>query len=177
MIVISDTSPIIFFTKIGNLTLLKDLYLKNFVPNAVWEELIHPLSKPDGKVPPDIKYEIKAKEEGWLIVKDPEIKEYHEVALNITKELGRGEAYAIALSLELNAELLLINDKKARIIAESKGIKTKWSSEVLLDALEKGIIKDYQEFNELLDKMIDIGLWMEKTQYKTLLDKANELKK
>ena len=177
MIVISDTSPIIFFAKIGLLTLLNDLYLNIYVPNAVWEELINPLSKPKGEIPPDIKYEIEAKEKGWLIVKNPNLKEYHEIALNLTKELGRGEAYAIALSLELKADLLLINDKKARIIAESNGVKTIWSSEVLLDALEKGIIKNYQEFKTHLDKMVDIGLWMEKKQYKALLEKANDLKK
>ena len=176
MLVISDTSPIIFFAKIEKLTLLKELYSKIFIPYAVWEELIYPLSKPDEEVPLDIKYEIKAKEEGWLIVRDPESKQYHEIALNLTKELGRGEAYAIALSLELKADVLLINDKIARTIAESKGIKTKWSTEILLEAFEKGILKSYQEFNELIDKMIDIGLWMEKTQYNELLEKAKELK-
>ncbi len=176
MLVISDTSPIIFFAKIRKLTLLKDLYSKIYIPNVVWEELIYPLSKPDEEIPSDIKHEIKAKEEGWLIVKDPKLKEYHEIALNLTKELGRGEAYAIALSLELKADIILINDKKARIIAESKGLKTKWTTEILLDALEKGILKSYQVFKKLLDKLIEIGLWMRKTEYKFLLEKAKELK-
>ncbi|TFG22384.1 MAG: hypothetical protein EU529_10630 [Promethearchaeota archaeon] len=125
MLVISDTSPIIFFAKIEKLTLLKDLYSKIFIPNAVWEELIYPLSKSDAEIPSDIKYEIKAKEEGWLIVEDPKSEEYHEIALNLTKNLGREEAYAIALCMEIKADMLLINDKKARTIAKSKGIKTK----------------------------------------------------
>ncbi len=176
MLVISDISPIIFFAKIRKLTLLKDLYSKIYIPNVVWEELIYPLSKPNEEIPSDIKHEIKAKEEGWLIVKDPKLKGYHEIALNLMKELGRGEAYAIALSLELKADILLINDKKARIIAESKGLKAKWTTEILLDALEKGILQSYQEFKELLDKLIEIGLWMRKTEYKFLLEKAKELK-
>jgi hypothetical protein len=177
MLVVSDTSPIIFFSKIGELNLLKELYSEIFIPFAVWEELIYPLSKPDDDVPSDIKYEIMAKEEGWLIVKDPKSKKYQEMALNLTKELGRGEAYAIALSLDLRADFLLINDKKANMIAESKGIRTKWSTEILLDALDKGLIGDFHEFNEILDQMIETGLWMEKSQYKKTLEKAKNIKK
>ncbi|MHA1725263.1 MAG: hypothetical protein ACTSXH_10540 [Promethearchaeota archaeon] len=47
------------------------------------------------------------------------------LALNLSKTLGRGEAYAIALSLEIKADLLLINDREVKEAAESKGIKTK----------------------------------------------------
>ncbi len=177
MIVVSDTAPLIFYAKIGKLSLLKELYSSIFIPFAVWDELIYPLFRAEEDIPQDIKYEINAKEEGWLIVKDPDVQKYYEIALNLTKELGRGEAYAIALSLELNADFLLINDKKARLIAESKGIKTKWSSEILLDALEMEILNDIQEFKELLDEMIETGLWLEKSHYKKLLDKAKDLKK
>lgn len=177
MIVISDTSPIIFFAKLSKLTLLKDLYSTIFIPFAVWEELILPLSKPNGEVPSDIENEMKAKDEWWLIVKDPESYQYHEIVLNLSKNLGRGEAYAIALSLELKADILLINDSEARKVAESKGIKTKWSTEVLLDALESNIIKNYQEFEELLNSMIEIGLWIEKSLYDDILNKAKVLKK
>ena len=66
-----------------------------------------------------------------MIVRDPTIKEFHEIAVITMKDLGRGESYAIALSLELKADLLLIKYKKARIIAESKGLTTKWSTEIL----------------------------------------------
>ncbi len=85
MIVISDTSPLIFFAKIEKLFLLKELYSTVFIHNAVWEELIHPFSKLDEEIPQDIKYELNAKEEGWLIVKDPESDKSHEIALNLTK--------------------------------------------------------------------------------------------
>ncbi len=177
MIVISDTSPIVFFAKLEKLTFFKDLYSTIIIPFAVWEELIFPLSKPNEEIPSDIEYEIKAKDEGWLVVKNPDSYQYHEIALNLSKNLGRGEAYAIALSLELQADILLINDSEARKIAESKGIKTKWNTEVLLDALESNLIKNYQEFEVLLNKMIEIGLWIEKSLYNEVLYKAKALKK
>ncbi len=177
MIVISDTSPIIYFAKTGNISILKDLYSQVFIPNAVWEELTDPLSKPKKEIPIDIKYEVRAKEEGWLIIKDPQQEEYQEIALKLTRDLGRGEAYAIALYLELKADILLINDKMAREIAQSKGISTKWSTEILLDALENNILTSYNEFYNILNKMIELGLWMEKKYYNFILEKAKELKK
>ena len=172
MIVISDTLPIIFFAKIKKLTLLKDLYSKIYIPTQVWEEITFPLSQSNKGSSIDLKYEIEAKEEGWLIVKDPEKSEYHEIALQLTQILGRGEAYAIALCLELTANLLLINDKIAKEIAEEKGIKTIWNIEILLNALEKGLIKTFNEFKNILDNLIEIGLWIEKRHYEDILLKA-----
>lgn len=46
-----------------------------------------------------------------------------------------------------------------------------------MDALEKDIVKDYQEFKELLNEMIEFGLWMKKSQYNQILNKAKSLKK
>ncbi|HEY0089977.1 MAG TPA: hypothetical protein VGB37_14095 [Candidatus Lokiarchaeia archaeon] len=121
MIVISNTSPIIFFAKIKKLTLIKNLYSKIYILTQVWEEITFPLSQSNKGNPIDLKYEIEAKEEGWLIIKDPEQGEYYEIALQLTQILGSGEAYAIDLCFELTADLLLINDKIAKEIAEKKG--------------------------------------------------------
>ncbi|MBD3229211.1 MAG: hypothetical protein GF329_13595 [Candidatus Lokiarchaeota archaeon] len=176
MIVISDTSPIIYFAKIGQLQILKDLYSKIYVPDAVWEELVYPLSRHYNKIPKDIKYALRAKEEGWIIIKNPETIKFYELALELSKNLGRGEAHAIALSLEINADLLLINDKMAKNIAELRGINTKWNAAVLLEAYEKNLFKSYQEFKINLDKMIESGLWIEKSLYEELLNKAKTIK-
>jgi len=72
MIVISDTAPIIFFGKINKLHLLKDLYSTIYLPIEVWEELIYPVTQHLPNIPEDIRLELDAKEEGWLIVKNPE---------------------------------------------------------------------------------------------------------
>ncbi len=72
MIVISDTSPIIYLAKIEKLSILKDLYTRIYIPSEVWKDLIYPISQNKINIPTDIKFEIDAKESGWLIVKDPE---------------------------------------------------------------------------------------------------------
>jgi predicted nucleic acid-binding protein len=136
VIIVSNTSPMIYLATVGKLTLLKELYSKIYIPTEVWNELIRPITLKEAKLPPDIKYEVEAKEAGWLIVKNPEKEENLEIALGLTLELDIGEAYAIALSIELSADLLLINDQKAKAIAESMGIPTKWITEVLLESVE-----------------------------------------
>ena len=175
LIIVSNTSPIIYLASVGKLTLLKELYSEIFIPNEVWNELISPTIGKVKKLPPDLKYEIEAQEAGWLIVKDPKREKYLEIALGLTLELDIGEAYAIALSLELSADLLLINDQKAKEIAESMGIKTKWISEVLLEAVEKKFIKTYDEFKTIFDQMIEKGLWIRKLYYETVLSKVKYL--
>ena len=173
MIVVSNTAPIIYLASIEKLSVLKELYNKVYIPSEVWNELIRPLTLKQ-EVPPDIPSEIKAREEGWLIVTDPEKEENIEIALELTQELGHGESYAIALSIELSADLLLINDRKAKEIAEKMKIKTKWIAEVLLDALEKRIIPHFKEFREILDGIIEKGLWITKEQYTKVIENANE---
>lgn len=175
MIVISDTAPIIFFGKVNKLSLLKDLYHTIYVPIEVWEELIYPLTQNVSDVPKDISLELEAKAAGWIIVKNPEKEESIELALKLSQELGLGESYAIALSNEIKADLLLINDRKARNIANSLGIKTKWTTEVLFDAILNKLILSIGEFEEILNSMIENGLWIEKDYYEKLIEKAKNL--
>ncbi len=174
MIVISDTAPIIFFGKINKLRLLKDLYHTIYIPTEVWEELIYPLTQHHLNIPEDISLELEAKAKGWLIVRNPEKEESIELALSLSQQLGLGESYAIALSSELNADLLLINDRKAREVAIELGINTKWTTEVLIDAVSEKLISSFDDFERILNAMIDNGLWMEKDFYTKLLEEVKE---
>jgi len=172
MIVISDTAPIISLGKINKLSLLKDLYHTIYIPTEVWEELIYPLTQYHHNIPEDIKLELDAKAEGWLIVRNPEKEESIELALRLSQQLGLGESYAIALSNELNADLLLINDRKARDIAIELGINTKWTTEVLIEAVSKKLISSFDEFELILNALIENGLWIEKDFYGKLLEEV-----
>ncbi|TFG19128.1 MAG: hypothetical protein EU529_16680 [Promethearchaeota archaeon] len=164
MIVISNTSPLFYFASVGKLSLLKELYYKIYIPNAVWEE-----------IPSNLRIDIKFEKTEWLIIQDPEKDKFKEVAISLFHVLGRGESYAIALSLELEADYLLINDQEAKDKAEEMGIKTKWITEVLLDAAEKKVIKDFQEFLKIFEKMIENGLWIKKEHYNKVIEKAKEV--
>lgn len=175
MIVVSDTAPLIFFGKINKFNIFKELYSEIYIPTEVWDELIYPITSNQDNIPIDVKLEIEAKESGWLIVKNPEKEENKEIALQLSANLGLGEAYAIALSKELNAEILLINDKQARNIAMEMGINTKWITDVLIDAVKENVIKSNLEFKEILLKLVEIGLWIKKHDYDDILLKAKEI--
>ncbi|MEJ2252447.1 MAG: hypothetical protein P8Y97_22645 [Candidatus Lokiarchaeota archaeon] len=77
--------------------------------------MIFPLVRNKNDLLEDINIELKAKEEGWIIVKNPEEEESIELALKLSQEMGLGESYAIALSNELNVDLLLIHKKVPKI--------------------------------------------------------------
>ena len=137
MIVISNTSPILYFGLAGKLTILKDLYSKIYIPNAVWEE-----------IPLNLRININDKKTDWLVIQNPEKEEFKELAFSLFSILGRGESYAI---------------------------KTKWITEVLLDAAKNKIIKKFQEFQKIFEIMIENGLWIKKEHYNKILLKAKEI--
>ncbi len=112
MIVVSNTSPIINFAVIGHLELLKDLYAKVIIPPAVYHEItIKGASQPGADEIDKLR---------WIEVKEVPDKHLSEA---FKLELDEGEAEAIALSVGIGAELLLIDERLGRDIADRLGLK------------------------------------------------------
>lgn len=65
--------------------------------------------------------------------------------------LDEGEAQAIQLAEELKARLLLIDDRRGRMVAEKRGIVTTGTLGVLLAGARYGLIDAEQEFQRLLE--------------------------
>ena len=95
MIVISDTSPIIYFSKIDKMNILRNLYSILYIPNAVWEELIYPDANKNEIFFKEIEQISKARKENWLIVRDPDTNEFKELAMNYSA-LKDGVSYEYA---------------------------------------------------------------------------------
>ncbi|MEJ2251665.1 MAG: hypothetical protein P8Y97_18660 [Candidatus Lokiarchaeota archaeon] len=70
---------------------------------------------------------------------------------------------------------MLINDRKARDVARNLGIKTKWTTEVLIDAVSKDFITSFDSFMEIFDNMIENGLWLEKDYYEKVIKEVRNL--
>jgi len=90
-------------------------------------------------IPPQVLQELQSQEgeepvrrwavapPAWLVVREP-------VHLDTTLPIDVGEAAAISLAKEVNADRLLIDDRDGRRIAESLGLKVAGTLAVLRDA-------------------------------------------
>jgi len=75
---------------------------------------------------------------------------------SLTMELEKGEAEAIILALELNADMVLIDEYIARDIAKSRGLAVIGTVVILADAYEKGLINDLKK---VLDDLRSKKVW------------------
>ena len=128
--VISDTSCLIILEKIGQVHLLKKLYSQVFITKTVAEEF--------GRELPD-----------FIKIKLPSEKNIKEVS---SANIDFGEISAIALALDFENSLLIVDDMKARNVAISFGIKTSGSLGVLIEAKKSGHIRIVKTFIEQISK-------------------------
>lgn len=156
--VVSNTTPILSFIKIDRLDILKTLYKEVYIPEAVYKEL------EEGKN----KYYRDISNENW-------IKVYKVKNRNLVKqlqeELDEGEAEAIALSLEILADLLLIDEKLGRKVAKENRLKITGTIGILLKAKKKGIIKEVKPF---IYELIEKGNYYKESFVKIVLKQAGE---
>jgi predicted nucleic acid-binding protein len=137
-VVVSDTTPLHYLILLGHDPILAKLYGKVFVPPAVLRELAHP------SAPPAISSWAKAPP-GWLTVQAPASIPHP------FDDLDFGEREALALAKEIRAELILLDDKVARRVAEQEAFKVKGTLGVLADAARMGLL-DFRASVETLQR-------------------------
>lgn len=130
MIIVSDTSPITSFATIGQLDLLRQLYSKILIPEAVYQELTGTATLVPGS------REVKTLE--WIEVR--QVTNRPLIVTLLEQQLDEGECEAIALAIELNAELLLIDERRGRAEADRLGLRIIGLLGVLVEAKQKGFI-------------------------------------
>lgn len=112
MIVASNSSPIMNLAVVGHVQLLERLYSKVYIPEAVWHELSTMITgQPWAAVLPTL---------AWLETRSVSHRSLVDALL---LELDEGEAEAICLAMELNADLLLIDERRGRTVASRLGLK------------------------------------------------------
>ncbi|PSN10605.1 DUF3368 domain-containing protein [filamentous cyanobacterium CCT1] len=131
MIVISDTSAITNLVAIQNLQLLKQLYSRVIIPEAVYRELAEIHSPVPGT--------LEVKSVPWIEVR-PVTDQTVVDRFRLDARLDPGESEAIALALELNADLLLIDERRGRAEANRLGVKITGLLGVLVEAKQKQLI-------------------------------------
>jgi len=104
----------------------------------------------------------------------PMIKDVQsKVVVSLLQEkLHRGESEAIALAIELNADLVIIDDKVARNIASSLGLKVIGTVGLILLGKKRG---HYREIGPVIEDLIKRGFRLSKDVAEQILKEAGEL--
>lgn len=147
-VIVSDTSCLILFYKIGELELLHKIYGQIVITETVSKEFKKPL--------PD-----------WIQVQNPGTN-LHKGLMSI---LDAGEATSIALASELSDCLLIIDESKGRRVARELGIKITGSFGSLIAAKEKGSI---QLVKPILDKIKQTNFRISDDLVNKILHMVNE---
>jgi len=159
MIMVSDSGPIISFARAGYLKLLGQLFQEIIIPEAVYEEIaIIGIGRAGAK-------EVISGE--WI--KTKRTKNRLKVK-QLPAMLGLGEREAIILAQELNATLL-IDDRKAREVAEENGINCFGSLRVLKEAKDRKLIDAIKPVG---DELIVTGLRIDSSLYQRFLQEVGE---
>ncbi|MDR0738017.1 MAG: DUF3368 domain-containing protein [Prevotellaceae bacterium] len=116
--VITDASCLIALTKIDTLDLLHQLYAKLIVTDDIYAEFGEPLPE-------------------WIEIKTVINKKYQQL---LELHLDKGESSAIALAMEMENVLLIIDDLKARKEAKRLGLPMTGTLGILYAAKQKGLI-------------------------------------
>lgn len=127
-VIIADTSCLVLLEKIGELPLLHDLFGEMCITPEVADEFKNDLPQ-------------------WVKIVQPANTTYQSI---LEAALDKGEASAIALCLEQEDCLLIIDDNKGRKYAEQLKIPITGTLGVLIEAKTSGRVK---ELRPLLDKV------------------------
>ncbi|WP_287130919.1 DUF3368 domain-containing protein [Candidatus Cyanaurora vandensis] len=163
MIIVSDTSAITNLASIQYLQLLPQLYGQVIIPAAVYRELTEVNHLVSGT--------LEIQSASWLEVKhisDIRIVE----CLELEARLDPGESEAIALALELKADLLLIDERRGRAEADRLGLRITGLLGILVEAKLKNLIAAVKPLMDILIASSDFRVSL--ALYRQILFMVNE---
>ena len=136
MIVVSNSSPLIALTRIGRLELLASFYKRILIPPEVQYEVTVagrglPGSEEVGNAP-------------WIEVA-PQKSPADPSLARACQGLGAGERSAILLAKSLEADLVLLDDWKARRVARLAGLSMVGCLGILEAGARRGLVSDLRQ--------------------------------
>ena len=134
-LIIADTGPVNYLLLTGYIDILPGMFEKVILPAAVRDELFDPDS-------PELVRTWIATPPHWLEVGPP-------ATANTERARGAGERAAITLALDLNADLLLMDDRQGVKAARRKGIEVTGTLGVLSRAGQRGLVNLAEAFDRL----------------------------
>ncbi len=148
-IIIADTSCLILLSKIKELELLKELYQVVVVRPEIVNEYGEELPK-------------------WFVVEN--VTNLNK-KIELEKKVDRGEASAIALSLESQNSIVILDDVKARKLAEKLNVNFTGTLGIIVKAKLKNVIPSIKP---ILEKIEQTDFRVSEELIKITLKKADE---
>jgi predicted nucleic acid-binding protein len=141
MQVISNTSPLLNLAIIDHLHLIEQQFGKIIIPQGVLTELRVNENLQGSQ---ELRDAIK---KGWIKVREVQNKAFVQL---LRRELDLGETEAIALAIEVKADLLLLDEREGRRIARNFNLKITGIIGIILKAWhQKKIVSVKDVINQL----------------------------
>ena len=156
--VVLNTTPIISLLKLNRLELLQQLYSEIYIPVAVYHEI--EAGKAKG-------YYKDISKINWINIVEIQDKQ----AVKYFLDLDSGEAEAIVLATELNADLIILDEKIGRFHAKHAELKVTGTIGILIKAKANGFI---DELKPLLDELTQKDVWISEKLKSEILTKIGE---
>ena len=137
MIVVTNASPLIALSQAQVLPILGALFGRVLMPDTVYQETV------GGCTVPIQKQAIEAGIGDFIEVATPTMRN------RFSRNLGQGESGVLDVALERGADLLLMDDRKARNEAKSLGLACALTTDVLRYAEQQGLL-DYRAVVDML---------------------------
>jgi hypothetical protein len=125
VLVVADSSPLIYLSRVGVLHILPALFGDIIVPRVVWNEVVE--RRPSA---PGIE---RLREATWLRVVD-------NPSPSVDLGLDPGETAAILVAESLHADLLLIDERVGRAVAQERGLTVRGTLGVLVQARQSDVL-------------------------------------
>ncbi len=154
-----DTSPLLYFYRIDQLTLLPRLFDRVLVPEAVVIELARGKAQ-DVRIPNLTDYP-------WIEIRQIERRSVSERV----DSLGAGEREAILLALDGYADWVILDDLDARHQAEICGIQVIGTVGLLASARQKNMIASVAP---ILNALEVAGMWLSEDLKRRVLELVDE---
>ena len=160
MKVVCDSSTLIALARINHLYILEKIVKTLIIPLAVYDDIvIKGTDRPGAR---------EVREAKWIEKRNVSDQ---KLVMKLNSILGLGESEAIALAKEIKADLIVLDDDKARKAAFSEGLRVTGLLSFLIKAKEKDIIK---KVKPLIDDLRQKNFFIREDLYLDTIKKAGE---
>jgi predicted nucleic acid-binding protein len=162
MTVVSDASPMINLARIEALHLLAELYETVVLPEAVWTEIVV-----EGEGQPGARAVQSAT---WI---ERQAVANRDLVRALRQDLDKGEAEAVALTVETEDVLLLMDERLGRETADHFDLACVGLIGVLIEAKENEHVDALRPYLQALRS--EAGFWISDQLYRRVLRDEGEL--